>query len=1109
MSVARGRRRLAAPGARRGSHAAGSWGFSDSGAFAALAPSRLRVQYGDARSTLFPTAVNPPDNLPMFVLKVLGGAALERGGVPVTGRAVHRRRLALLALLASARGRMVRRERLIGYLWPEHPGDAARHLLSESLYILRKTVGEDMFVSAGDELALDPAVVGSDLADFLAAVDADDPERAVAAYGGPFLDGFVVSDAPEFERWSEEERDRLARAHARALEQLAEAREAEGDPRGAAEWWKRLARHDPFSSRIALRTMQALEAGGERAAAIRHASAHAALMRAEMEAEPDAAVEEFARRLREAPRTAEPAPVPTFAAAPGGAGVATAVQAAPAVAAPPEQAPPAAPPEPARRPLALPAPRRRWLAAAAALVAVVAVALGITASRRRAAAEGVNASVYIVLPFAQRGAAPVTPDQAELLLHDALSRWTDLQLVDAQRARDLLSRGGAPQTLRDARRIARQAGAGRLVWGEIIPLGDSILVRGALYDVGRGGDPLHAGTIRVGRDLRGVSASFGSLAWALLGRTGDAGGATGTTSLAAWQAYQRGRLAMSRWELARAAAELERAVELDPGYAAAHLWLAQAVAWGGLSDDTHWRGNAARALADSVELSGRERLLAGALAALGERRYGDACASYERLLARDSSDFAGWFGIGECTRDDQAVVPDPSSRSGWRFRSSYHRAVQAYSRALRTIPSSHLAFRGAGFARLNALLSTDEGNLRYGYTGSGASARGFAAYPSLEGDTLAFVPWPSDAFAAVRPETVPASRRAASLRNRGVLRGITLEWARAFPQSADAHEALALALESLGEIREVDEGAPSAFSELARARALSREPEQVLRLALVQVRLWLRVEDYGRARAAADSVLQQRRNPGPKDALSLAPLALLTGRVEQARALARAAVPETNFNTPMGEYITVPQPVALTAADALVYAAFGLEPETGEAEAALDRLVAAAWSEPAERGKVRSAVLNGSRRLSFAGSLARTRAAPLEMPDYVVEIQQMLARGDAAGARARLASIAQGRGARRPGDLTLDYVYPEAELHLALGDTARALQELDRALLSLQAVPPSVLTRVEQTGGLLRAMRLRAQLAEARRDAATATRWRRALATLWSGGDPRLRRSIE
>ncbi|HEX6370295.1 MAG TPA: BTAD domain-containing putative transcriptional regulator [Longimicrobium sp.] len=1046
----------------------------------------------------------------MFVLKVLGGAALERGGVPVTGRAVHRRRLALLALLASARGRMVRRERLIGYLWPEHPGDAARHLLSESLYILRKAVGEDMFVSAGDELALDPASVRSDLADFLAALEADDPERAVAAYGGPFLDGFVVSDAPEFERWAEEERDRHARAFARALEQLAEGRESEGDYLGAAEWWKQLARHDPFSSRIALRTMQALEAGGERAAAIRHATAHAALMRAEMEAEPDAAVEAFARRLREVPRAPEPAPMPTFAAAPGGQAVATAVQAPPveaAVAAPAEAAP-AAEPRTAPGPAAAPVLRPRWLAPALALFAVLAaVVAGMVASRQRGGAEGVNASVYIVLPFAQRGASPVTPDQAELLLHDALSRWTDLRLVDAQRTRDLLSRSGPPQSLREARRIARSAGAGKLVWGEITPLGDSILVRAALYDVTRSGDPVQAGTIRVGRDLRGISASFGSLAWSLLGRTGDAGEASGTTSLAAWQAYQRGRLAMSRWELARAGTELQRAVALDPGYAAAHLWLAQAVAWGGFTDNVHWRMNAARALADSAELSTRERLLAGALVALGEERYPDACAVYERLVARDSSDFAAWFGMGECTRDDQIVVPDARSPSGWRFQSSYHRAVQAYSRALRTIPSSHLAFRGAGFARLNDLLRTDESMLRTGYRQEGTAVRGFAAYPSLAGDTLAFVPWPIEAVAAVRAETVPASRRAASQHNREELRAITLDWARAFPQSADAHEALALALEALGQLRDVAEGQPSAFGALARARTLTADPDQRLRLAIVQVRLWLRAEDFRRARASADSVLQQWRSPGPRDAQSLAPLALLVGRVEQALTLLRAAVPETKFNTPQGEYVTVPNQVALAAADALVLAGLGLEPETGEAEAALARLVDA-WVDPAERVKVRAAVLNGSRRLSFGGNVARVRAAPLEMPDFVVEMQQMLARGDAAGARARLAALAQGRGARRVGDLTLDFAYPEAELHLALGDTARALEELDRALLGLQAVPPTVLTRIDQTGGLLRAMRLRAQLAASRRDAATAARWRSALSTLWSGGDARLRRSI-
>src|SRR4051812_24386743 len=217
--------------------------------------------------------------------------------------------MALLAVLAAARGRMVGRERLIGYLWPDSSTDAARHLLSESLYILRKTLGDDAFVAAGDEISLDPSVVGSDLARFQAALDGDDPEAAAALYAGPFLDGFYVSDAPDFERWADQERDRLARAHARALEALAESAEAEGQPLRAAEWWKRLAKEDPYSSRVALRVMRALEAGGERAAAVRHASVHAALVRGELGAEPDAAIEDLARRLREAPRPA-PAPAP-------------------------------------------------------------------------------------------------------------------------------------------------------------------------------------------------------------------------------------------------------------------------------------------------------------------------------------------------------------------------------------------------------------------------------------------------------------------------------------------------------------------------------------------------------------------------------------------------------------------------------------------------------------------------------------------------------------------------------------------------------------------------------------------------------------------------------
>ncbi|HET7463793.1 MAG TPA: BTAD domain-containing putative transcriptional regulator, partial [Longimicrobium sp.] len=966
----------------------------------------------------------------MFFLKLLGCAALERDGVPVSGRAVHRRRMALLAVLAAARGRMVGRERLIGYLWPDHPGDAARHLLSESLYILRKALGDDAFVAAGDEIALDPAVVGSDLQGFLSALDADQPEQAVALYAGPFLDGFYVSEAPDFERWAEQERDRLSRAHARALEALAEAAEAVGQPLRAAEWWKRLAREDPFSSRVALRAMQALEAGGERAAAVRHASVHAALVREELGAEPDAEIESLARRLREAPRAApaeRPAEAPVLASAASAPSPRAAVAAAPVESA--GGAAVAEAPRPATvevfttapaRPVPTPAPRRRWTPGrvrVAGTLAAVALAAVLFFVFRRPGAAGLDASTYIVLPLAQRsgpGANVLSPDQAELLLHDALSRWTDVRLVDAQRARDLMTRHGPPGTLSEARRIAEDAGAGRLVWGEITPLGDSVAVRAALYDT-NGGRSLAERTVRIGRDLGGVTQRIGALAAALLGRAGSVDGDPGTTSLAAWQAYQAGRLAMGRWDLSLARDELARAVSLDPSYASAHLWLAQAMAWSGDPVPQEWKEDAARAAADSAHLSPRERALARGLVALADSRFPDACRHYQAMVAQDSTDFAAWYGVGECQSLDRTVLKDPTSPSGWRFRSSYHQAIDALSRALRTVPSALQAFRGAGFVRLQRLLQTDDRWLRWGYSVQApGDTTWFAGYIALQADTVAYVPWTVEDVAALKKETIPATRAAAGARNRRVLADVLREWVRAFPQSPDAHEALALGLEGMGRIREVQQGQPSAFSELARARELAPDPRVELRLAVAQVRLHLRVGDFARARAVADSMLRQWSRPGPRDARDLAPLAVLTGRAGQALATLRASAPERPFSTPRGRVVDVPVPIIEAQGDLAIYAALGMTAQYQQAEARLERLVTAWIGDPARREVARTALLNSPRRLS--GAYGARGGAPIAEPDPEVEMQQMLARGDAAGVRARLAAMTEALGTRRPGD---------------------------------------------------------------------------------------------
>ncbi len=165
----------------------------------------------------------------LFSLKLFGGASIEGPAGALTGRAAQRHRLALLALLASSGTGGVTRDKLTAYLWPEADEERGRHLLSNSLYMLRQALGEDAVIGAGDVVRLDAARVRCDVRDFEDALGRGELARAVGLYTGPFLDGFFLTDAPEFEHWATRERERLAAAYARALESLAEGAERERD----------------------------------------------------------------------------------------------------------------------------------------------------------------------------------------------------------------------------------------------------------------------------------------------------------------------------------------------------------------------------------------------------------------------------------------------------------------------------------------------------------------------------------------------------------------------------------------------------------------------------------------------------------------------------------------------------------------------------------------------------------------------------------------------------------------------------------------------------------------------------------------------------------------
>jgi DNA-binding SARP family transcriptional activator len=251
----------------------------------------------------------------MPVLRLFGSPTLENDdGQPIGGGASQRHRLALLALLVRQRGGLTR-DKLVALLWPESSGERARSSLNESIYVLRRALGDDAMLSTGDDLRLGAGALTVDVTLFEESLARGDAKQAVDIYRGPFLDGFFLSRAGEFERWSAAEREVLATLFRGALEALAAEADKRGDAPGAVRLWRRLAIESPLDARIATRLMTSLVAAGDRAGALEHARVHDALTADELGLAPDAEVAALAQRIREGwtpnvPRAPEPAPRP-------------------------------------------------------------------------------------------------------------------------------------------------------------------------------------------------------------------------------------------------------------------------------------------------------------------------------------------------------------------------------------------------------------------------------------------------------------------------------------------------------------------------------------------------------------------------------------------------------------------------------------------------------------------------------------------------------------------------------------------------------------------------------------------------------------------------------
>jgi len=524
----------------------------------------------------------------MLRLVTFGGLALESVDEAVAPR-LSAQRLALLAMLAAEGDRHVSRERLTGLFWPDVDEERARHSLRQATYTLRHEVGRDI-IRSDFALSLDPSAITADVIEFRAALARGDRAAAAALVRGPFLAGFYLPAAAPFQRWVEEERARLHTAASGAIASLAAEASASNDSDAAIAWSRQLTQLDPLSGRFAVGYLTALAARGDRAEALDFARSHAALLRRELETEPDPEIQRIEARLRAAPvRSAEPP---------------QAAMAVPEPAAPPGTEPPPAPADAVAADQ--PTRRRRLTRLAVAVAAVVIV--------------GVAARMFL-RSQPDAGASEAKPTLAVGLIRDDgldsvrigsvltdmlstnLANVPGLQVIANSRVLALIPAGQDTSAVAYAD-AARRAGATELLEGRLLDrTADAFTIEMRRLDLKRG---ILKAAYRASAPTR---FRLVDSVTAIVARNLELGGASApdadvtTLSVTAYRLYQEGLRAYYRFDFTLAHEMMRAALEDDSTFAMAAYYDAL------LTDSPLSSAPSDRALRLAQQASERERLV--------------------------------------------------------------------------------------------------------------------------------------------------------------------------------------------------------------------------------------------------------------------------------------------------------------------------------------------------------------------------------------------------------------------------------------------------------------------------------------------------------------------
>lgn len=745
------------------------------------------------------------------------------------------------------------------------------------------------------------------------------------------------------------------------------------------------------------------------------------------------------------------------------------------------------------------APQTRLFAVAGIVVLILAV---VAYAAAKLTATSLSKTAYaLALVSAPDSLGNSVKDR----LVDRFADWRGINAIDVG-----VTRNERDQrvSLRNAITAARKAGAGKLLAIDVARDQDSVRIRVVLHDVvadtvektRRATLPFHmeagARSMAYRRLISNLLRDGDELPWQSLSDSSSA-------SLPAWREYDRGRALVNSWRLAAAAEAFRASTAADPSNGVAHLWLARVLAWADTSSRPQVRTEAARALAERSSLTSRDVAHAEALRLFGDGDGATACAAFRRLAMADSTDYQAWIGLGDCQARDRLVVRNSKTLTGFAFRSSFEDAARSYRRAAQLLElEAGSEFYGWLLGRLSAVLYSTTNRVRVGFSYDGDSIF-YGAFQYLDHDSVAFAPHPLADFASRSGDPPLRLIEASALRNRNALRASAETWVRRFPADPVAFDSVARWSELSGGYAMIAGRQTPTVELLERARMLSRDSVQRVRLAIAEVRVLVKESRFDKAQALADSLIRSGVENHNRDVAGIVGLAALLGRVHDAIPLIPLAQGDHRVQLPDGRFWISPRPISEAAAALMTYAVFGVSAETVHVRAReTSQLIHSYVPDSVEADRIEGVLV--TRPLLYLRARDLTpEELRLESPNEIARAVFAVARGDTAEGRRRLQRLKVVEQGKSPGN-DIRAAIPVAQTWLALRDTAEAIRRLDAVLRTLPALDPALLTEVEEPALLVRTLALRAELAARLGDSSAALSYANAVLALWKNADSAL-----